>query len=79
MPVLIFSESKLTEMSGAGVSECAWTQSLQAAPNNSSQLYANTSPSFVLTEMASHHSVGEGKAVSMEPIEVELEEGTIKT
>lgn len=69
-------------MSGAGVSGCAWTQSLQAettAPNNSSQLYANMFPSFVQPEMASHNPVGEGKAVSMEPIEVELEEGMIKT
>lgn len=60
--------------------ECAWTQSLQAE---------TTAPSFMQThflllpgrgqpEMASHHPVQEGKAVPVETVGVELEEGMIK-
>lgn len=35
-------------------------------------------PGHVQPEMASHHPVQEGKAVPMEPVGVELEEGMIK-
>lgn len=60
--------------------ECAWTQSLQAETTAPSFMQTRflLLPGHVQPEMASHHPVQEGKAVPMEPVGVELEEGMIK-